>query len=136
MHLFTCIQLVCLAALWAVMSTQASLAFPFVLIMTVPVKMFLLPRIFTSREMACVSSPPEGTLGSHALWRRRLTQVDLDICFPHPFSREEIKKMLIIIIPTNLIDSIRQLINNRLNLHMAVCSLPPPARRRRRRAQL
>ncbi|XP_075903855.1 anion exchange protein 2b isoform X2 [Nelusetta ayraudi] len=56
MHLFTCIQLVCLAALWAVMSTQASLAFPFLLIMTVPVKMFLLPRIFTSREMACLDA--------------------------------------------------------------------------------
>lgn len=83
MHLFTCIQLVCLAALWAVMSTQASLAFPFLLIMTVPVKMFLLPRIFTSREMACVSPPPEGALGSPVLWRLRLTLVDLDIFF-HP----------------------------------------------------
>ncbi|XP_024910151.1 anion exchange protein 2 isoform X2 [Cynoglossus semilaevis] len=54
MHLFTCIQVVCLAVLWSVMSTQASLAFPFVLILTVPVKMFLLPRIFTVREMACL----------------------------------------------------------------------------------
>uniref|UniRef100_A0A8C7ZQC4 Anion exchange protein n=1 Tax=Oryzias sinensis TaxID=183150 RepID=A0A8C7ZQC4_9TELE len=56
MHLFTCIQLVCLASLWVVKSTQASLAFPFVLILTIPVKMFLLPRIFSAREMACVSS--------------------------------------------------------------------------------
>lgn len=55
--MFTCIQVVCLAVLWAVMSTQASLAFPFVLILTVPVKMFLLPRIFSAREMACVSRP-------------------------------------------------------------------------------
>uniref|UniRef100_A0A8C1F9W2 Anion exchange protein n=1 Tax=Cyprinus carpio carpio TaxID=630221 RepID=A0A8C1F9W2_CYPCA len=54
MHLFTAIQVVCLAVLWAVMSTVASLAFPFVLIMTVPVKMFLLPRIFSTREMQCV----------------------------------------------------------------------------------
>nr|XP_020475431.1 anion exchange protein 2 isoform X2 [Monopterus albus] len=56
MHLFTCIQLVCLAVLWAVMSTQASLAFPFVLVLTVPVKMFLLQRIFTVREMACLDA--------------------------------------------------------------------------------
>ncbi|XP_056868514.1 anion exchange protein 2b isoform X1 [Takifugu flavidus] len=56
MHMFTCIQVVCLAVLWAVMSTQASLAFPFVLILTVPVKMFLLPRIFTAREMACLDA--------------------------------------------------------------------------------
>uniref|UniRef100_A0A8C1URI1 Anion exchange protein n=1 Tax=Cyprinus carpio TaxID=7962 RepID=A0A8C1URI1_CYPCA len=53
MHLYTAIQVVCLAVLWAVMSTVASLAFPFVLIMTVPVKMFLLPRIFSTREMHC-----------------------------------------------------------------------------------
>ncbi|XP_035467990.1 anion exchange protein 2b isoform X7 [Scophthalmus maximus] len=56
MHLFTCIQMVCLAVLWAVMSTQASLAFPFVLILTVPVKMFVLRRIFTVREMACLDA--------------------------------------------------------------------------------
>ncbi|KAF6720561.1 Anion exchange protein 2 [Oryzias melastigma] len=56
MHLFTCIQLVCLASLWAVKSTQASLAFPFILILTIPVKMFLLPRIFSAREMACLDS--------------------------------------------------------------------------------
>uniref|UniRef100_UPI0037E93780 anion exchange protein 2b n=1 Tax=Semicossyphus pulcher TaxID=241346 RepID=UPI0037E93780 len=56
MHLFTCIQLVCLGVLWAVMSTQASLAFPFVLILTVPVKMFVLRRIFTVREIACLDA--------------------------------------------------------------------------------
>uniref|UniRef100_A0AAR2IS98 Anion exchange protein n=1 Tax=Pygocentrus nattereri TaxID=42514 RepID=A0AAR2IS98_PYGNA len=56
MHLFTLVQLVCLAVLWAVMSTKASLAFPFVLILTVPLKMFLLPRIFTTREMQCLDA--------------------------------------------------------------------------------
>ncbi|XP_018613266.1 anion exchange protein 2a isoform X1 [Scleropages formosus] len=56
MHLFTGIQVICLAVLWAVMSTVASLAFPFVLILTVPVKMFLLPRIFTAREMQCLDA--------------------------------------------------------------------------------
>ncbi|XP_036377470.1 anion exchange protein 2b [Megalops cyprinoides] len=56
MHLFTGIQMVCLAVLWAVMSTIASLAFPFVLILTVPVKMFLLPRIFTAHEMQCLDA--------------------------------------------------------------------------------
>ncbi|XP_060949410.1 anion exchange protein 2b isoform X2 [Limanda limanda] len=56
MHLFTCIQLVCLGVLWAVMSTSASLAFPFVLILTVPVKMFVLRRIFTVREIECLDA--------------------------------------------------------------------------------
>ncbi|KAA0704729.1 Anion exchange protein 2 [Triplophysa tibetana] len=56
MHLFTAFQVVCLGVLWAVMSTVASLAFPFVLIMTVPVKMFVLARIFSSREMQCLDA--------------------------------------------------------------------------------
>ncbi|XP_073720000.1 anion exchange protein 2b isoform X1 [Misgurnus anguillicaudatus] len=56
MHLFTAVQVVCLAVLWAVMSTIVSLAFPFLLILTVPVKMFVLPRIFTSREMQCLDA--------------------------------------------------------------------------------
>uniref|UniRef100_A0A8C6UB61 Anion exchange protein n=1 Tax=Neogobius melanostomus TaxID=47308 RepID=A0A8C6UB61_9GOBI len=52
MHLFTIIQVVCLAALWAVMSTQASLAFPFVLILTVPVKVFVLgPDLLSTCHM-------------------------------------------------------------------------------------
>ncbi|KAJ8336906.1 hypothetical protein SKAU_G00381260 [Synaphobranchus kaupii] len=56
MHLFTAIQMVCLAVLWVVMSTAASLAFPFILILTVPIKIFLLPRIFSGREMQCLDA--------------------------------------------------------------------------------
>ncbi|KAM9436599.1 anion exchange protein 2-like isoform 2-T2 [Clarias gariepinus] len=56
MHLFTGVQLVCLAVLWVVMSTAASLAFPFVLILTVPLRMFVLPRIFNTREMQCLDA--------------------------------------------------------------------------------
>uniref|UniRef100_A0A665UUX4 Anion exchange protein n=1 Tax=Echeneis naucrates TaxID=173247 RepID=A0A665UUX4_ECHNA len=67
MHLFTCIQLVCLAVLWVVMSTQASLAFPFVLLLTIPVKMFLLRRIFNHREIACVSQSQEARVSGRVL---------------------------------------------------------------------
>ncbi|XP_056599344.1 anion exchange protein 2a isoform X1 [Triplophysa dalaica] len=56
MHLFTCLQLVCLAVLWTVMSTAASLAFPFVLLLTVPFRRFLLARIFTQREIQCLDA--------------------------------------------------------------------------------
>ncbi|XP_032876102.1 anion exchange protein 2 isoform X3 [Amblyraja radiata] len=56
MHLYTIVQVFCLAVLWAVMSTVASLAFPFVLILTVPVKMFALTRIFTDRELKCLDA--------------------------------------------------------------------------------
>ncbi|KAM6452008.1 anion exchange protein 2 isoform 1-T6 [Liasis olivaceus] len=56
MHLFTLLQLACLAVLWAVMSTVASLAFPFILILTVPLRLCLLGRIFTEREMKCLDA--------------------------------------------------------------------------------
>uniref|UniRef100_H3AAS5 Anion exchange protein n=1 Tax=Latimeria chalumnae TaxID=7897 RepID=H3AAS5_LATCH len=56
MHLYTVLQVLCLAVLWAVMSTAASLAFPFVLILTVPLRMFLLTKIFSDREMKCLDA--------------------------------------------------------------------------------
>ncbi|KAM9364295.1 anion exchange protein 3 [Pholidichthys leucotaenia] len=51
MNMFTVIQLACIVALWVVKSTAASLAFPFVLIMTVPLRRLILSRIFTEREL-------------------------------------------------------------------------------------
>ncbi|KAM6461211.1 anion exchange protein 3 isoform 2-T3 [Liasis olivaceus] len=56
MNLFTCIQLACIVLLWVVKSTVASLAFPFVLIMTVPLRRFLLPRFFQERELKALDS--------------------------------------------------------------------------------
>ncbi|XP_077108638.1 band 3 anion transport protein isoform X1 [Ranitomeya variabilis] len=56
MHVFTLVQSICLIALFAVMFTPASLALPFVLILTVPVRLFLLPCIFTSLELKCLDS--------------------------------------------------------------------------------
>lgn len=65
MHLFTGIQIICLAALWVVKSTPASLALPFVLILTVPLRRVLLPLIFRNLELQCVS----GCLGlGHKSW--------------------------------------------------------------------
>ncbi|NXC92301.1 B3AT protein, partial [Cercotrichas coryphoeus] len=54
MHLFTFTQIVFLVVLWVVKSTPASLALPFVLILTVPLRRFLLPRIFRDIELKCV----------------------------------------------------------------------------------
>ncbi|XP_059198397.1 anion exchange protein 3 isoform X1 [Centropristis striata] len=51
MNMFTIIQLACIVALWVVKSTVASLAFPFVLIMTVPLRRLILARIFEEREL-------------------------------------------------------------------------------------
>ncbi|KAK2839498.1 hypothetical protein Q5P01_013238 [Channa striata] len=51
MNMFTIIQLACIVALWVVKSTVASLAFPFVLIMTVPLRRVILSRIFEEREL-------------------------------------------------------------------------------------
>ncbi|XP_068998368.1 anion exchange protein 2a isoform X1 [Embiotoca jacksoni] len=51
MHLFTIVELTCLSLLWVVMATAAALAFPFMLLLTIPVRMLLLPRLFTRREL-------------------------------------------------------------------------------------
>lgn len=56
MHLFTVVQLVCLALLWVVMASAAALAFPFMLLLTIPVRMLILPRLFTRRELLSVSA--------------------------------------------------------------------------------
>nr|XP_008536300.1 PREDICTED: anion exchange protein 3 [Equus przewalskii] len=56
MHLFTCIQLGCIALLWVVKSTAASLAFPFLLLLTVPLRRCLLPRLFQERELQALDS--------------------------------------------------------------------------------
>uniref|UniRef100_A0A8C9AQS7 Anion exchange protein n=1 Tax=Prolemur simus TaxID=1328070 RepID=A0A8C9AQS7_PROSS len=56
MHLFTCIQLGCIALLWVVKSTAASLAFPFLLLLTVPLRHCLLPRFFQDRELQALDS--------------------------------------------------------------------------------
>ncbi|XP_068602026.1 anion exchange protein 3 [Brachionichthys hirsutus] len=51
MNMFTLTQLACIVALWVVKSTVASLAFPFVLIMTVPLRRLILSRVFEEREL-------------------------------------------------------------------------------------
>lgn len=56
MHLFTCLQLTCLSLLWVVMATPAALAFPFVLLLTVPLRKLLLPLMFTQRELQLLDS--------------------------------------------------------------------------------
>lgn len=56
MHLFTLIQLVCLAILWMVKISPFSLALPFVLILTIPLRMFMTGRVFSVMEMKCVST--------------------------------------------------------------------------------
>ncbi|XP_059812609.1 solute carrier family 4 member 1b (Diego blood group) isoform X1 [Hypanus sabinus] len=54
MHIFTLIQLICIAILWAINKSRASLAFPFILILTVPLRMFVLTKIFSALEMKCL----------------------------------------------------------------------------------
>uniref|UniRef100_A0A8B9PJ14 Anion exchange protein n=1 Tax=Apteryx owenii TaxID=8824 RepID=A0A8B9PJ14_APTOW len=72
MNLFTCIQLACIVLLWVVKSTVASLAFPFVLIMTVPLRRFVLPRFFHDRELKAVRRPGRVQRAAHACVSRGL----------------------------------------------------------------
>ena len=54
MHLFTVIQLLCVVMLWVVKISPAALAFPFFLIILVPIRSQL-KRIFTQQELDAVS---------------------------------------------------------------------------------
>ncbi|KAM4526956.1 solute carrier family 4 member 1b (Diego blood group) [Fundulus diaphanus] len=56
MHLFTVIQVVCLAVLWLVKSSPISLALPFVLILTIPLRMLMTGRLFSKLEMKCLDA--------------------------------------------------------------------------------
>ncbi|XP_034567527.1 solute carrier family 4 member 1a (Diego blood group) [Notolabrus celidotus] len=56
MHLFTFIQLFCLAILWVVKISPFSLALPFVLILTVPLRMAMTGTLFTRMEMKCLDA--------------------------------------------------------------------------------
>ncbi|KAL2101720.1 hypothetical protein ACEWY4_003481 [Coilia grayii] len=56
MHLFTVIQMVCLVVLWMVKSSPISLALPFILILTIPLRMLMTGRLFTKLEMKCLDA--------------------------------------------------------------------------------
>uniref|UniRef100_A0A3Q4H149 Anion exchange protein n=1 Tax=Neolamprologus brichardi TaxID=32507 RepID=A0A3Q4H149_NEOBR len=56
MHLYTAIQIVCLGVLWLVKSSQMSLALPFVLILTIPLRMLMTGHLFTKLEMKCLDA--------------------------------------------------------------------------------
>uniref|UniRef100_A0A3B4VJ88 Anion exchange protein n=1 Tax=Seriola dumerili TaxID=41447 RepID=A0A3B4VJ88_SERDU len=56
MHLFTLIQLLCLAVLWMVKISSFSLALPFVLILTIPLRMLMTGRLFSVMEMKCLDA--------------------------------------------------------------------------------
>ncbi|KAG7453468.1 band 3 anion exchange protein-like [Solea senegalensis] len=56
MHLFTLIQTACLIILWIVKSSPASLALPFILILTIPLRMLMTGRLFSETEMKCLDA--------------------------------------------------------------------------------
>ncbi len=55
MHLYTGIQLFILVVLCVVKLTKAALAFPFLLILCVPIRIYLLPLLFDDKELNQVS---------------------------------------------------------------------------------
>ncbi|KAM9425537.1 LOW QUALITY PROTEIN: solute carrier family 4 member 1b (Diego blood group) [Pholidichthys leucotaenia] len=56
MHLYTAIQIVCLVVLWIVKSSPVSLALPFILILTIPLRMLMTGHLFTELEMKCLDA--------------------------------------------------------------------------------
>ncbi|KAK7074383.1 Anion exchange protein 3 [Halocaridina rubra] len=51
MHAFTGAQLVMLIVLWVVKQSPAALCFPFILMLLIPIRLYLLPYIFDSAEL-------------------------------------------------------------------------------------
>ena len=59
MHLFTLIQLLLFAALYAVKSIKAiAIAFPILIAACIPVRLYILPLIFTDDELVLIDSDP------------------------------------------------------------------------------
>ena len=54
MHLFTVIQLCCLGFLLGIKFTPAAIGFPFFLAMLIPLRLIVLPKIFTEVELNAV----------------------------------------------------------------------------------
>lgn len=59
MHLFTLIQLVCLGFLLAIKFTPAAIGFPFFLALLVPLRLYVLPKLFTTKEIAALDGGKE-----------------------------------------------------------------------------
>ncbi|KAK3876680.1 hypothetical protein Pcinc_002217 [Petrolisthes cinctipes] len=55
MHSFTGIQLVMLIILWVVKQSPVALCFPFVLMLLIPIRLYLLPYGFNNQELSVVS---------------------------------------------------------------------------------
>jgi len=56
-HLYTMVQLVCLAACWGMRFTGPfSLAFPLVVVGFIPLRLYLLPKFFTEKELNALDS--------------------------------------------------------------------------------
>jgi hypothetical protein len=57
MHLFTCIQLVLFAGLYVIIATKVvAIMFPFYILMCIPIRLFVLPKIFTDAELLFVDA--------------------------------------------------------------------------------
>lgn len=72
MHLFTFTQVMALAVLWAVKSSKFSLAFPFFLIMMVPLRQKL-GSYFTASELNAVSVECYVGTSSGGVWNASLS---------------------------------------------------------------
>ena len=59
-HLFTVIQIFFFAALYAVKTIKTiAIAFPFFILLSIPARIYLLPRIFESHELIVLDGSPE-----------------------------------------------------------------------------
>ncbi|XP_047736067.1 anion exchange protein 3 isoform X2 [Hyalella azteca] len=61
MHLYTLVQIAVMVVLWVVKGSKVSICFPFILLCLIPIRFFVFPRIFSSKELQAldgVAPPP------------------------------------------------------------------------------
>ncbi|XP_069936990.1 band 3 anion transport protein-like [Cherax quadricarinatus] len=63
MHIFTIVQLLMLGLLWAVTLSPASIALPFVLILLIPLRLYILPRVFSKTELSALDGTESNSEG-------------------------------------------------------------------------
>jgi hypothetical protein len=57
MHLYTCTQLVLFAGLYVIIATKVvAIIFPFYILMCIPIRLFVLPKIFSQEELLFIDS--------------------------------------------------------------------------------
>ena len=91
MHLFTFIQLSLFVTLYVVKSIKAiAIAFPIIIALCIPLRLYLLPKIFTIEELVMLDSDDD-TIKDYFAYKKQTEQDELDKSLQDSSRRKRIK---------------------------------------------